>query len=183
MKLKEILFFSMVMLAGSLQAIERYYVVKVTDMIGSVEYKVMNDEEYNTANKEVQDEIKIFTAVVTDCKKEWKEDPAKEGDFAASKIKARKIIKGGATFPTKEKAEAKLDRLMEGVTEDRLAELDKNAKMFKGMDDKMRAREEVKLNAFKQSFEMVSKKMEEKLGRKVPDFGFDLVVPNPDAKH
>ena len=182
MKLKEILFFSMVMLAGSLQAIEKYYVVKVTDMMGSVEYKVMNDEEYNAINKEVQDETKIFTSVITDCKKEWKEDASKEGDFAFSKIKVRKLSKGGSAYPTTEKAEAKLDRLMEGVTEDRLDELDKNAKMFKNMDDKMRAREEIKLNAVKQSFEMVSKKMEEKLGRKVPGFGFDLVVPTPKVK-
>lgn len=183
MKLKEILFFSMVMLAGSVQAIERYYVVKLTDMIGSVEYKVMNDEEYKIANKEVMDEMKIFSAVVTECKKEWKSDDGNDGDFTSSKIKARKISKGGSTYPTMEKAEAKLDRLMEGVTEDRLEELDKHSKKFKHMDDKTRAREEVKLNAFKSSFEMVSKKMQEKLGRPVPNFGFDLVVPNPDAKH
>ncbi len=176
------MFLSVVMLAGVLQAIERYYVVKQTDMIGGVGYKIMDDDEYKAAYKEIQEEMKIFRSVVADCKKEWSADKEKEGSFASSKIKARKITKG-STYPKMEKAEKKLERMEEGVTEDRLEELDKYAKKFRHTDERTLAREGVKLTAFKDSFEMVTKKMEEQLGRKVPNFGFDLVVPNPDAKH
>ena len=183
MKSKIILFMSMVMLAGVLQAVERFYIVKQIDMIGGMRYKIMKPEEYKVAAKEVQEEMRIFRAVVTECKKEWKADKERKGSFASSKIKARKISKSGATYPSMEKAEIKFDRMEESSTEKRIEDLKKHAKKFKGMNERSLTREEVKLNAVKDSLEMVSKKMEEKLGRSVPNFGFEFVIPNPNAKH
>ncbi len=183
MKLKIGLFLSMVMLTGALQAAEMFYIVKLTDMIGGVGYKVMSADEYKTAFQEVQDEMKIFNAVMAECKKEWSADTKKEEPFPSSKIKARKISKSGSTYPSMEKAAVKLERLEEGATEAMLEELDKHSKSFKNMDDRTRAKETAKLNAFKEGFEMVSKKMGEKLGRQIPDFGFSLIAPEPKAKH
>jgi len=182
-KSKVRLFLSMVLLTGVVQAAEMFFIVKLTDMIGGVGYKVMNADEYRTAFQEIQDEMKIFNAVMAECKKEWSADTAKEEPFPSSKIKARKISKSGSTYTSMEKAAVKLERLEEGATEAMLEELDKHAKSFKNMDDRTRARETAKLNAFKEGFEMVSKKMGEKLGRPVPDFGFPLIAPVPKAKH
>ena len=172
-KSKVIFFLGMVMLAGVLQAAEMFYIVKLTDMSGSSVYKVMNDEEYKAAYKEVQDEMKIFNSVMAQCKKEWSADKTKESSFPSSKIKARKIAKSGATYPLKEKAEAKLERLDEGLTEDLKAEEEKNTKKVKAMDDRSRAREEERINTLSAALEMVSAKMGEQLSRPVPKPGVD----------
>lgn len=178
MKFKTLLFLSLVMAAGAINA-ETLYMAKITDMIGNVGYKIMTREEYSAASKEIMEEKKIFSKVVAECKAEWKADPDRKGYFQSSKVKARKISKSGATYTSMEKAEAKLDRLEEGVTDKHLKKLDDNAKRFKKMDDHNREREAAKINGWRETFEMVSKKMSEKLGREVPDFGFDLIVPEP----
>ncbi|MFO7936986.1 MAG: hypothetical protein R6V06_05185 [Kiritimatiellia bacterium] len=36
---------------------------------------------------------------------------------------------------------------------------------------------------WKKSFEMISGKMEEKLGRPVPDYGFERIAPSPGVRH
>lgn len=176
-------FLSLVMLTGAVHAAEQFFIVKLTDMIGGVGYKVMGPDEYKKVFQEVQDETRVFPAVLADCKKEWAADKERTEPFPSSKFKVRKIAKGGTPYPTVEKATLKLERLEDGVTAERLELLDKNAKSFKNMDERMFARESAKLKAFKEGFELMSKKMEEKLGRPVEDFGFDLVVPEPKAKH
>ncbi|MDD2598447.1 MAG: hypothetical protein PHO37_04375 [Kiritimatiellae bacterium] len=182
MKLRVMVFLSMVMLTAVLQGAEQFFIVKLTDMIGGVGYKVMSADEYKKAFQEVQEEMRVFPAVLADCKKEWSADKERTEAFPSSKIKVRKIAKGGATYPSVEKATLKLERLEDGLTADRLAVLDKHAKSFKNMDERTHAREAAKLTAFKDGFELVAKKMEEKLGRPVENFGFDLIIPEPKAK-
>ncbi|MFA7172617.1 MAG: hypothetical protein WC340_04255 [Kiritimatiellia bacterium] len=183
MRSRLMIFLSMVMLTVVLQGAEQFYVVKLTDMIGGVGYRVMSADEYKKAFQEVQAEMQIFTEMLAECKKEWSADKERTEDFPANKFKVRKIAKGGATYPTEEKAAKKLERLEERVTTDRLAMLDKNAKSFKNMNERTHAREAAKLKAFKEGFELISKKMAEKLGRPVEDFGFDLIVPEPKIGH
>lgn len=182
MKFKTLLFLSLVMMAGLLKA-ETVYIAKTTDMLGNIGYKIVNREEYSAATKEVAEERKIFTKVVADCKKEWKADKERNGSFQSSKIKLRKISKSGAMYSKMEKAEAKLSKLEDSATEKHMEELDEHSRKWKRMDERTMEKEKAKLVAFKQSFEMVSKKMEEKLGRPVPSFGFDLIAPDPKAGH
>lgn len=180
MKFKTLLFCSVVMMAGFLKA-ETVYIAKITDMLGNVGYQIMNREEYSAATKEVAEERKIFTRVMADCKKEWKADAERKGSFQSSKIKARKISKGGTMYSKTEKAEAKLSKLEDSATEKKLKKLDEHSRKWKRMDERTMKREKVKLEAYKQTFEMVSKKMEEKLGRPVPSYGFDLIAPDEKA--
>ncbi len=178
MKFKTLLFLSLVMTAGFLQA-ETLYIAKITDMLGNVGYKIMNREEYSAATKEVAEERKIFTKVVAECKKEWKADEERKVSFQSSKVKLRKISKGGAMYSKMEKAEAKLSKLEDSVTEKHMEKLDEHSKKWKRMDERTMEKEKGKLGAWKQSFEMTTKKMEAKLGRPVPHFGFDLIAPEP----
>ena len=182
MKLKTLLFLSVVMMAGFLKA-ETVYIAKITDMLGNVGYKIMNREEYSAASKEVAEERKIFTKVMADCKKEWQADKERKGSFQSSKIKLRKITKSGSMYSKMEKAEAKLAKLEDSATEKKMEKLDEHSRKWKRMDEKTMEKEKEKLNAYKQSFEMVSKKMEEILGRPVPTYGFDLIAPDPKAGH
>ncbi len=180
MRFKSLFFLNVVMLAGFLNA-QSVSIAKITDIIGNVGYKIMTSAEYSAASKEIMDESKIFLAVMTECKKEWNVDKDRKGSFQTSKIKQRKITKGGAIYASTEKAEAKLAKLEESTTAKRMAELDQHASKWKRMDERTMEKEKEKLEAFKQSFEVVSKKMEEKLGRPVPNFGFDLIAPEPRA--
>ena len=182
MKFKTLLFLSVVMMTGFLKA-ETVYIAKTTDMLGNIGYKIMNREEYSAATKEVAEERKIFTKVVAECKKEWNADKERKGSFQSSKIKLRKISKSGAMYSKMEKAETKLSKLEDSATEKHMEKLDEHSKKWKHMDERTMEKERGKLASWKQSFEIVSKKMEEKLGRPVPHFGFDLIAPDPKAGH
>lgn len=179
MRSKVMVFLSMVMLTAVLQGAEQFFIVKLTDMIGGMGYKIMSADEYKTAFQEIQEETKVFTEVLTECKKEWSANKERTEEFPANKFKVRKIAKSGATYPSEEKAAQKMERLEDRVTADHLAMLDKNAKSFKNLDERAHAREAGKLKAYKEGFELLSKKMAEKLGRPVENFGFDLLVPEP----
>jgi hypothetical protein len=121
--------------------------------------------------------------VIADCRKEWKEDEKRKGAFQAAKVKPRKISAAGTPYRDKAKAQERLDKLEESVSEKRLEEIEEHAKKWKKLPEKDRESEAEKLTAWRESFELASKKMQEALGREVPNYGFDLVAPDPNKKH
>ncbi len=183
MKLKVSVFLGSLFLAGFAAGAESYVIAKVTDMLGNVGYELMTRDEYAAAGKAVMEETKVFPKVIADCRKDWKEDEKRKGAFQAAKVKVRKISAVGTPYREKAKAQEKLDKLQEGVTEKRLAEIKEHSQKWRKMQERERAGEEEKLNAWRESFEMASKKMQEALGREIPNYGFDLIAPDPSKKH
>jgi len=171
------------MLTAFAHGSETYVIAKVTDILGNIKYELLTRDEYAELNKQIIEENKIFSKVIAECRVEWKSDAERKGVFQASKVKARKIATSGAPYRDKEKAMEKLAKLEENVTEKRLEELDEHRRKWARVKEEDRAKEEEKLNIWRESFEMVSKKMQEALGREIPNYGFDLIAPNPNAKH
>ena len=168
--------------AAGLVRAEMVSVVQITDMRGQVGYQVMTREELATLTKEIKDETTAFTPVVAECKKEWEANKDNKLPFQGNRIKPRSAKKVGADFPSADKAEKKRSQLEDRASTKQVEELDKESKKAKGAKPKEEdvAKEEARVKAFDSAFEMISKKMGDKLGRPVPSFGFASAEPKKE---
>lgn len=153
---------------------ESVSIVQITDMRGQSEFKVMNREEIAAVSKEIKDETAIFTAIVTECKKEWDANKENKVAFQGNRVKPRSAKKLGADFTDREKAEKKCEQFADRASEKQSEEMDKQSKKAKQSKDADVAKEEARVKAFDDAFSMISKKMGDKLGRPVQSIGFEM---------
>ncbi len=157
-------------LVGAARA-EMVSIVQTTDMRGQTAYDVMNRDEFNALLKEIKDETAVFAAAVADAKKEWESNKDNKIPFQGSRIKPRAAKKMGPDFTDREKADKKKSTFEDRSSDKQIAELDKKTKGPKPKEEDV-AKEEARTKAFDTAFEMISKKMGDKLGRPVPAIGF-----------
>jgi len=150
---------------------ESVAVVQITDMHGQVGYQVMNHEEYAALMKEIKEETAVYPAIAAECKKEWEADKENKLTFQGNRVKPRSAKKG-PDFMDREKADKKRSQLEDRATAKQAEEAQKEDKAKGRLKDEDLAKEEAHTKAFETAYEMITKKMGDKLGRPVPSFGF-----------
>jgi len=150
---------------------ESVSLVQITDMRGQVGYQVMNREELSALTKEIKEETAVFPAIAAECKKEWDANKDNKLPFQGAKIKPR-TAKKGLDFMDREKADKKRSQLEDRSAARQSEEIAKEEKKSKQMKDEDISKEAAKTKAIDDAYEMISKKMGDKLGRPVPSFGF-----------
>lgn len=174
---------AILLFTGALQA-QMYNVVQISDMRGQVGYLVMDREEYNTLLKEVREETAVYMPALLESKKEWETNPDNKLPFQGNRFKPRIAKKMPQDFKEKERAEARRSKLEERVAAKQAIVLEKEEnkrKMLSG-NEKALAKEEAHTRAMDDCYNMIIKKMGEKLGRPVPSFGFDGTLERPKTE-
>jgi hypothetical protein len=174
-------------MVGTAACSEAFAIYQLADMAGQTEYQVLSKEEFAKLNKEIGEEQKIFSAIVTAAKKEWESNKENKMAFPASKIKARSFKKLSQDFPNKDVASERLAQMEERAA--KKIEEDKKDKTKSRTNSKSKsndpddaAKEAMKQTMANSAIADVNRRMAEKLGREVPMYGFIATSGKKDAK-
>jgi hypothetical protein len=183
MKLCHTAFIAATALAVTVQA-QMVSVVQITDMRGVISYQVMDREEYNALVKEIKEETAVYAVAAAESKKEWDANKDNKLPFQGNRIKPRTAKKMPPDFNDAEKAEKRRSKLEERYNAKQEAELEKesNRRKMSKLSDAELAKEEERIRAYDDCYNLIVKKMGEKLGRPVPAFGFGVFEPKQDEK-
>lgn len=153
---------------------ESVSIVQITDMQGQVGYEVMNREDFTKLLKEVKEEAAAYGPAAAEAKKEWEANKENKLPFQGNRVKPRSAKKMGADFTDREKADKKRSLIEDRESTKQIEEFAAKEKKLKGAKEEDLAKEEAKAKAFADAVSMISKKMADKLGRPIPDFGLPL---------
>lgn len=95
---------------SSALALDAYYVVTITDMLGAKTFEVVDKEKLATMKKEIATEAKLFPKALSKLQKEWAESDAHQFKWQGQKLKPR-TIKESAPMADREKASEKADKM------------------------------------------------------------------------
>lgn len=156
---------------------ESVSIVQITDMQGQVGYEVMGREDFAKLMKELKEEAAAYGPAAAEAKKEWEANKDNKLPFQGNRVKPRSAKKMGADFTDREKADKKRSQIEDRESSKQIEEIAAKEKKLKGAKPKEEdvAKEEAKTKAFADAVSMISKKMAEKLGRPIPDFGLPMV--------
>lgn len=91
----------------------KYLVVEESDWSGKVTLEVKSDADYNQLQKQIKQELSLKSKALSAAEKSWRADKElAKTPFPSSAIKTR-TAKSLGTFPSKEKADAKMKELNE----------------------------------------------------------------------
>ena len=127
--------------ASTALAVESWFVVCTTDMVGNKTYDVRDKEEVVELEKQAAAEARLFPKALAKVQKEWTSPEAKDAHqfkWQGQHLKPRSVKRMGQPFPNREKALAKADKLT-----DKELGLDDVSK--KGKTKKLSEKEEEKL--------------------------------------
>lgn len=114
MKIKSILC-ALALCASSALALDAYYVVTVTDMLGDKTFSVLDKEELAALKKEVALEAKYFPKALAKIQKEWTAPENKDAHqfkWQGGKLKPRSV-KESPAYTDKQKADDKVSKLLD----------------------------------------------------------------------
>ncbi len=95
-------------------AAESFLVVHVSDMTREDSYQVMSGDEFKQFQKHVQLEERFFAKAVAQVSEEWRKDELnKTTPFPAGRLASRKVIGQPESFPSRDKAEARVSQYEE----------------------------------------------------------------------
>lgn len=183
MKLMQAVGIAVTALAVTVRA-QMVSVVQITDMRGVVGYEIMDRDEYNALLKEIKDETAAYAVAAADSKKEWDANKDNKLPFQGNRVKPRTAKKMPPDFRDREKAEKRRSQLEERYNAKQLSDMEKAAhklKMSKPSEADL-AKEEERVRAYDDCYNMIVKKMGEKLGRPVPAFGFGALDAKKEEK-
>lgn len=96
---------------SSALALDAYYVVTITDMLGVKTYEVVDKEKLATMKKEFATETKLFPKALAKLQKDWTANPdAHQFKWQGQKLKPR-TIKESAPMADRQKAVEKADKM------------------------------------------------------------------------
>ena len=153
---------------------ESVSIVQITDMQGQTGYEVMNREDFTKLLKEIKEEAAAYGPAAAEAKKEWEANKDNKLPFQGNRVKPRSAKKMGADFTDREKADKKRSLIEDRESTKQIEEIAAKEKKLKGAKEEDLAKEEAKAKAFADAVSMISKKMADKLGRPIPDFGLPL---------
>ena len=155
---------------------ESVSIIQITDMQGQVGYEVLNREDAAKLLKEIKDEAAAYGPAAAEAKKEWDANKDNKLPFQGNRVKPRSAKKMGADFADREKADKKRAQIEDRESTKQIEEIAAKEKKLKGAKPKEEdlAKEEAKAKAFADAVSMISKKMADKLGRPIPDFGLPM---------
>jgi type IV secretory pathway VirB10-like protein len=149
-------------------------VVQITDMRGDVGYQVLDRDQYNAVLQNIKEETAAYAAVMAESKKEWDANKDNKLPFQGKRVKPRTAKKMPPDFNDREKAEkrrAQLEERYKAKQSDEKEKASNKLKMSK-LKESDRAKEDERSKAYDDCYNLIVKKMGEKLGRPVPSFGF-----------
>ncbi len=159
-------------------------VVQITDMRGVVGYEIMERDEYNALLKEIKEETSAYAVAMVESKKEWEANKDNMLPFQGNRVKPRTAKKMPQYYRDREKAEKRKAQLEERYNAKQLSEMEKaehKLKMSKPSEADI-AKEDERVRAYDDCYNMIVKKMGEKLGRPVSAFGFGVLEPKKEEK-
>ncbi|MDD3545318.1 MAG: hypothetical protein PHG96_08180 [Kiritimatiellae bacterium] len=161
-------------------------VVQITDMRGIVGYQVLDRDQYNALVKEIKEEAAAYSVAMAESKKEWDANKDNKLPFQGNRVKPRSARKMPPDFRDMEKAEKRRAKLEERYNAKQMAEMEKASNKLKmsKLSESELAKEEERSRAYDDCFNLIVKKMGEKLGRPVPNLGlgFEAVEPKKEEK-
>jgi len=93
---------------------DKYFVVKITNFAKQSEYKVLNEEELKNLQKEIADETRLWSKVITAAQKEWQSNEQYKGkSFPTGAIDKRTVKVIGQPYTDQSKAEDKISSIEE----------------------------------------------------------------------
>jgi hypothetical protein len=105
---------ALAMVASSAFAVEAWYVVCTTDMVGNKTYDVREKAELAELKKQAAAEARLFPKAVAKLQKEWTAPEAKDlhqFKWQGQRLKPRSVKEMGQPYPTREKALVRADKL------------------------------------------------------------------------
>lgn len=91
-----------------------FHVVQLTDFDKSETNQIMSDEEMKTLQREIKIESTLFPKAVESARMAWSKDETMKGKiFPKTSLSMRKLDLVGQPYPDEEKAQKKIDQLMD----------------------------------------------------------------------
>lgn len=172
---------------GTALAGETFVVVRLADMVREDTYQVMSGDEFKQLQKQLALEERNFQKALTQAADEWRKDEMNKKDvFPGGRLSARKIIGQAETFPSRDKADARLSLYEDREANKRARELDKTKKARTEAEKLKEARETDKILLARRAADLVAAKLAALTGGEGPAAGAKPedkpAAPKPDDK-